>query len=140
MLCFCFFFVSLFLFSRETPESQICIFPWKNGTTNKKKQQRNKLRQGALHIRVLFLFRKHSVATSFLLIFFVPFCIVFFSKERCRFGIPESPEGKKQKRNEKEAKKKHTHKAVWRPLFLFCFFNLCSSRFATRTARNQRIG
>jgi len=67
LFLFC-FFVFIFLVRLRNPKS--AFFLGKNRTTNKKKQHRNKLRQGALHIRVLFLFGKHSVAISFLLIIF----------------------------------------------------------------------
>ena len=65
-------------------------------------------------------YAKHSVAICFVLflfffvVSFLLFCVVF-SKEKCRCGIPESPDLRK---------KENTYKAPWCNLLLFCFFIL----------------
>ena len=129
-----------FYFSRETPESQICIF-----SLEKIEQQtkRNNKETNCGRVLCIFVFCFCLVSTlsqlaSFWL-FFVLLCF-FFSKERCRFGIPESPEGKKQKRNEKEAKKKQIQSSL-APFvsFLFLQFVFESLRDENRSQPENRI-
>jgi len=58
-----------------------------------------------------------------------PECFVFFSKGKCRFGIPESPEEQKNKNETKKKQERNKYKAVWCNLYLFCLlfflFFLC---------------
>ena len=110
-----------FFFPWKTPESQICVFPWKK---MKKRQQRNKkekkkeqIAKSAYETETKHEYAKHSVAIGFLFV-----C----SWEECRFPISESPKEKKQK----EYNAKHSGAISF--LFVFsisyvfvvCFFGM----------------
>ena len=95
----------------------------------KKETKKKQITTECLHIRVFkfsnecnFPMNMQSTLSQFVSLYmffffvlsFLSFCVVF-SKEKCRFGIPESPDLRK---------KENTYKAPWCNLLLFCFFIL----------------
>ena len=106
-----FFFVwYCVFFPWKTPESQICVFPWKK---MKKRQQRNKKekKKGTNCEECLRNGNKTRICKALCCNWF-PFCLFLGRMQISDFGVSK---GKETKRIQ--------CKALWRNFFLICFFH-----------------
>ena len=129
----------LCFFPRETPESQICIFPFQKNKNKPKKETngckllpamhpsicRPCLCQTALIGKLKHKYTKHSVAICFCLFLFCFFSVYLmfslFLGKTADLGFRSLP-SKKTKQKRKNDQKRNKYKALWSNLFLVCSF------------------